>query len=56
MVEEQIVENFPNVFDPEISVNVYDLDYLRNKMPRMVRDIIMTPCFGPSRYDYSRRT
>ena len=30
MVEEQIVEN-PNVFDPEISVNVYDGIHLRNK-------------------------
>ena len=25
MVEEQIVDNLRNVFDPEISVNVYDL-------------------------------
>lgn len=44
MVEEQIVENLRNVFDPEISVNVYDLGliYEINIKENNHCDIIMT--------------
>ena len=58
-IKEKIIENLRQVYDPEISINIYDLGLIYNidlaQLPKVEVTHTLTSAFVPcGRHDYSR--